>query len=69
MTAMATGVNTNSGIIGYPPTTERGDFNGDGDGMPLANIAELAKARGYSVGIVTTARLTQATPRRLRPCP
>lgn len=62
MTAMTTGVNTNSGIIGYPPTTERGDFNGDGDGMPLTNIAELAKARGYSVGIVTTARLTHATP-------
>ena len=62
MTAMTTGVNTNSGIIGYPPTTERADFNGDGDGVPLTNIAELAKARGYSVGVVTTARLTHATP-------
>ena len=62
MTAMTTGVNTNSGVIGYPPTTERADFNGDGDGVPLTNVAELAKGRGYSVGIVTTARLTHATP-------
>ena len=62
MTAMTTGVNTNSGVIGYPPTTERSDFNGDGDGTPLTSIAELAKARGYSVGVVTTARLTHATP-------
>lgn len=62
MTAMTTGVNTNSGVIGYPPTTERADFNGDGDGVPLTNIAELAKARGYSVGVVTTTRLTHATP-------
>ena len=62
MSAMMTGVNTNNGVIGYPPTTERSDFNRDGDGTPLTNVAELAKSLGYAVGIVTTARVTHATP-------
>ena len=62
MSAMMTGVNTNGGVIGYPPTTERFDFNLDGDGTPLTNVAELAKSLGYAVGIVTTATVTHATP-------
>ena len=62
MSAMMTGVNTNSGVIGYPPTTERFDFNLDGDGKPLTNVAELARSLGYAVGIVTTAKVTHATP-------
>ena len=62
MSAMMTGVNTNNGVIGYPPTTERQDSNLDGDGTPPTNVAELAKSLGYAVGIVTTARVTHSTP-------
>ena len=62
MSAMMTGVNTNSGVIGYAATTEYGDFNGNGNGPRLTNIGELAKSLGYAVGIVTTTRVTHATP-------
>lgn len=62
MTAMMSGVNTNSGIIGLDETTERGDFNGDGDGAITTTILELAKAGGKRVGVVSTARVTHATP-------
>ena len=62
MTAMMSGVNANSGIIGFGPTTERNDFNGDGDGKPLWTALELAKRAGKKVGVVTTARVTHATP-------
>ena len=62
MSAMMTGVQTNSGVIGYGATTEYGDFNGNGNGPRLTNIGELATSRGYAVGIVTTTRVTHATP-------
>ena len=62
MSAMMTGVNTNTGVIGYGPTTEYSDFNGNGDGARLTNIGELATSMGYAVGIVTTTRVTHATP-------
>ena len=62
MSAMMTGVQTNSGVIGYGATTEYGDFNGNGNGPRLTNIGELARSLGYAVGIVTTARVTHATP-------
>ena len=62
MSAMMTGVNTNTGVIGYGPTTEYADFNGNGDGPRLTNIGELAISMGYAGGIVTTTRVTHATP-------
>lgn len=62
MTAMTTGVAANSGVIGFDRKTERGDFNHDGDGVALPTILELAKQRGMKVGVVTTARVTHATP-------
>lgn len=62
MTAMMTGVNANSGIIGYGPETERNDFNHDGDGDRLWTLLEIAKQKGKKVGVVTTARVTHATP-------
>lgn len=62
MTAMFSGVNTNSGIIGLDATTERNDFNGDGDGAPTTSLLELGKAAGKRVGVVSTARITHATP-------
>ena len=62
MSAMMTGVNTNTGVIGYGPATEYADFNGNGNGPRLTNIGELAISMGYAVGIVTTTRVTHATP-------
>lgn len=62
MTAMISGVNTNSGVIGYGPKTERGDFNADGDVNPVTTLLEMAKRRGKRVGVVSTARITHATP-------
>ncbi len=62
MTAMITGQNTNSGVIGMDESTERGDFNGDGDGARLTTLLEMAKASGRKVGVVSTARVTHATP-------
>ena len=62
MSAMMTGVNTNTGVIGYGPATEYADFNGNGNSARLTNIGELAISMGYAVGIVTTTRVTHATP-------
>lgn len=62
ISAMMTGVNANSGVLGFGPATERGDFNQNGDGPALWTLGELAKASGRKVGIVTTARVTHATP-------
>ena len=62
MTSMMTGENTNSGVIGLDKSTERRDFNGDGDGRALVTVLEQAKSRGMRVGVVSTARVTHATP-------
>jgi alkaline phosphatase len=62
MTAMMTGVSVSSGVIGLGPAAERGDFNHDGDGPPLPTLLELAKQAGMKVGVVSTARITHATP-------
>ena len=62
MTAMITGQNTNAGVIGLDKTTENKDFNGDGDGAALTTLIELAQAAGKKTGVVSTARITHATP-------
>lgn len=62
MTAMMTGVQANSGVIGFGAGTEFGDFNEDGDTARLPTLLEKAKGRGMRVGVVTTARVTHATP-------
>jgi alkaline phosphatase len=62
MTSMMTGVNANSGVLGFGAETEFGDFNGDGDGQRLSTALERAKQRGMKVGVVSTARVTHATP-------
>ena len=62
MTAMMTGKNTNAGVLGLDETTEYSDFNGDGDGKPLRTLLEQAKRNDMKVGVVSTARITHATP-------
>jgi alkaline phosphatase len=60
MTAMVTGVKTNDGFLGVSADVVRG--NDHTDAQKLTTIAEQAKAKGLSVGVVTTARVTHATP-------
>ena len=62
MSALVTGVSTNSGIISMDAKTERGDFNKDGDGRAPYTLWELAKKAGKATGVITTTRLTHATP-------
>ncbi len=62
MTAMMTGANTNAGVIGLDDSTEFLDFNGDGDGRRLTTLLEQAKRGGMKVGVISTARITHATP-------
>jgi alkaline phosphatase len=50
-TAFACGANTNNGIIGY-----------DEDIEICPTVLEGAKAKGYRTGLVTTTRITHATP-------
>ncbi len=62
MTSMMTGTNANSGVIGFGPETEFGDFNKNGDSKPLSTLLERAKRHGLKAGVVSTARVTHATP-------
>lgn len=50
-TALATGVKTNNGVIGLTP-----------DGHKLKTLLEGAKAQGRATGLITTTRITHATP-------
>jgi alkaline phosphatase len=62
MSAMVSAVNTNNGVIGFDENTEFDDFLNNGDGQKTLNVFEQAKQAGKSVGIVSTARITHATP-------
>ena len=61
MTAMITGVKTKAGVISVNQNTVRGDCD-SADGNELKTLLEMAEERGKSTGVVTTARLTHATP-------
>lgn len=60
-TAMVTGVKTNDGIVGLDADAVRRDC-GTTFGNELATALELAEIRGQSTGVVSTARITHATP-------
>jgi len=60
-TAMHSGVKTRAGVIGVGPEGARRDCVAARD-SELTTIADQAKARGKRLGIVTTARITHATP-------
>lgn len=61
MNAMVTGVKTRIGVFGVDATARRGDCAGSA-GRELVTALELAERAGKSTGIVSTARITHATP-------
>ncbi len=61
MSAMMTGVKTDAGVISIDEMAQRGDCV-SGQGHEVFTALELAEIAGLSTGVVTTARLTHATP-------
>jgi alkaline phosphatase len=64
MTAIATGVKTRSGVLGLDQRASRGSCS-SARGTELLSILELAAIAGMRTGIVTTTRITHATPAAL----
>jgi alkaline phosphatase len=74
MSAYMTGVKMNNEVLSMSTDTVAkdpvADANGNklanacgtGNGTPVATLVELAKSRGLSAGVVTTTRVTHATP-------
>ncbi|QIL90854.1 alkaline phosphatase [Microbulbifer sp. SH-1] len=60
-TAMVTGVKTKAGFIGVGESVARGDCKASLE-HPLTTALELAETRGKGTGIISTARITHATP-------
>ncbi len=61
MTALVTGVKTNDGFLSVDQRARRDDA-ASVNGRRLPTILEQAKARGLAAGLVTTTRVTHATP-------
>ncbi|MFK7893676.1 MAG: alkaline phosphatase [Granulosicoccus sp.] len=61
MTALVTGVKTDVGVIGVGENVTRQDCSTQA-GNELTTALELAEIAGMSTGIVSTARITHATP-------
>ncbi len=61
MTAMMSGVKTDVGVIGVTQAIERGDCS-TVSGNELVTALELAEIAGKSTGVISTARITHATP-------
>jgi alkaline phosphatase len=61
MSAMATGVKTRYGVISVGPQAPRYDCDA-GRAAPLLTLWELAAASGMATGVVTTTKVTHATP-------
>ncbi|MGD2132627.1 MAG: alkaline phosphatase [Maricaulaceae bacterium] len=60
-TAMTTGAKTRSGVIGLSSAADRADCaSAQGEGM--TTLFELAEGAGLATGVVSTARITHATP-------
>ncbi len=60
-TAMNTGVKTKAGVIGLSEHARRGEC-ADVKSATVKSFAEIMHAEGKSIGFVTTARITHATP-------
>jgi alkaline phosphatase len=61
MTAMISGVKTDVGVIGVDEDVERGVCS-SAAGNELVTATELAEIKGLATGIISTARITHATP-------
>jgi len=61
MTAMMSGLKTDVGVIGVDEDISRGDCSTVA-GNETATALELAEIRGMSTGVISTARITHATP-------
>ena len=61
MTAIVTGAKTKDGILSVDQNVVRGDYKSV-KGNELSTILEQAKQQGLSAGVVTTTRVTHATP-------
>ncbi|MFK7859811.1 MAG: alkaline phosphatase [Granulosicoccus sp.] len=61
MSAMMTGVKTDAGVFGVDEDVRRGQCSSQA-GNELITALELAEIAGMSTGIVSTARITHATP-------
>ena len=61
MTAMMSGVKTDVGVIGVTQAIERGSCSSV-SGNELVTALELAEIAGKSTGVISTARITHATP-------
>ncbi len=61
MTAMVTGVKTRAGLLSVSDVARRGDCASQ-RGAALTTFLERAEMRGLATGIVSTARITHATP-------
>ena len=61
MTAMMSGLKTDVGVIGVDEDIERGDCSTVA-GNEVITALELAEIKGLSTGIISTARITHATP-------
>jgi len=62
MSAMMTGLKTNAGVISVSEQVQRGDCETQHSEKPLTTLLELAELKGKATGIVSTTRLTHATP-------
>ena len=74
MSAYMTGVKMNNEVVSMSATTKATDANGkpyhtnydstcpSSNGTPVDTLLELMKAKGYGTGVVTTTRITHATP-------
>jgi alkaline phosphatase len=60
-TAMLTGTKTRAGVINVGPDALRGACAGS-LASPLESLGEIASTRGLATGVVTTTRITHATP-------
>ena len=61
MSAIITGVKTNEGVLSVNQNAVHGDYK-TVDGNKTKTLLEMAEDNGKSTGVVTTARLTHATP-------
>ena len=61
MSAIATGVKTRAGVLSIGPNAKRKDCAG-ALAAPMLTLWELASNAGMATGVVTTARVTHATP-------